>query len=436
MTDELHARVDTAWSRAWIGFAVITALGLGLVAWRLLGAERLPAPDSLPRDGAMALRPGDSGADDLDAAETPCETLADCRERCVLPPVASVTTMPPVALSEEDEGEPEPEIDLWSCMSLAEMLRSGAEGTAPDHRAAGDVFRRLCFVDGSPRACSRAALIDGLLVDLSVAPAWIERGDTPRDNLSNACMGEKGSDDSLGCAAYMLLDDQPMDPAHHAEEVRIAMRSCDGGLPEACYLAAAPTPATAATAAEAMTALRAFCDRGDLPSCFYLWRRGGGDPAHEDALLRACTDVQGQPRLAAACKARAVGSPRKRELAQWACAAGDCAGIDDKAVLSASCAAGNVNGCAEALVVLRPGGMASAAWRDTRARAARLAPTAEEHLKSYADVPAAAAGYLDACVFGSARGCQRTLQALPPDLPATANLRRGAEILSDPLVKP
>jgi hypothetical protein len=435
MTDELHARVDTAWSRAWIGFTAITALGLGLVAWRLLGAERLPAPDSpRPLDGATALRPLDgSGADDVDAAEGACETLAECRERCVLPPL--VPPPEPVPAHEEEEREPEPGIDIWSCLDLAEMLRAGAEGKAPDHRAAGDVYRRVCFATGHARACSRAALIDGLLVDLSAAPAWIDQGHTPRDALSNACEGEKGEGDPLGCAGYELLADQPRDAPHLPEMVRIAMRACDAGLPEACYLAAVPMASTAATAAEAMTALRGFCDRGDLPSCFYQWRRGAGDVAHEDALLRACTDVPG-PRLAAACKARAIASPRKRELQQWACAAGDCAGVDDKAVLTAACSAGQVNGCAEALVVLRAGGMTSAAWKETRARAAKLAPAVEAQLKSYDDLPAAAAGYIDACLFGSARGCQRTVQVLPPDLAATAELRNHAAILSDPLVKP
>jgi hypothetical protein len=398
VSPELHARVEAAWSRAWLGFGVVTVLALGLVTWRLVAGTGAP-----PGDDARDASPPSHDAPGHDAAAAACASVIDCELAC------------------DRAGDAAP------CLRLATMQRGGAGDAQPDHEAGRAVDDETCRTHGAPRACTRVALHDGLLGDLALAPAWIDAAQGPRGRLAGSCK----AGDPLACAALELLGDGAEPRAGAAE---IALAACSDGEPEACFLAAGRGLPTAPAALEV---LQRACDAQDLPSCFYLWRRSPEASLRSDALLRACTDVSDQPRLAAACAARSASSARRTELRTWACLAGACDGIDDVSVLSSACRAGRLNGCAESLTVLHARSSRDYTPDAALADAATLAPGALKPLDELA-IPAASKQLFDACYLGSARGCEQAAAALPAghQQPAPATLRAYAARLREPLANP
>ena len=385
--------------------AVVIATGLGAVAVVLGVVASVTPPPAL----SVAVDAGtlDGGAVTVDAGAVACADVASCDALCRAEPTR-----------------------VEACVRAADAVRTG-RGIVRDLADARVRYRATCRATGDPAACTRLALLVGLLEDRAGAADWLDPREAPAGLLATACQGgaERGR---LACAAIELLDLAVDERAVMRAQVAacpladaaacaaaIARSACEADeLPEACYLAAlAPS-----TAPWARATLEQGCqDRRDPSTCQYAWRATGNG----DDLLIACSDI-GEPSVARACLDRARDKPRtSKAYVSRACALGACEAVSDIRTLRSACDAGHLSGCANLLA--RP--QVARAQRDAAlARAAALAPEVELTAPPLAPVAA-----YQACRYGAASACDAVVTALPATDPLRAELEAYARRLRAPL---
>ena len=325
--------------------------------------------------------------------------------------------------------------DVRACVRAADHGRY-------EHSAAGvrvaitrDRYRALCRATGDLGACTRLALITGLVHDLAVAPDWLDPAQAPAGLLEQAC-ATATPDGLLACAALVLLDLPGLeratpearlasacapDVAPVACAIDLARRACqDTDLLEACYLWATAEPAGVAF-------VNIKCEvRDDPVACLYV----GMASRTKAATLLACSDVDQQAAVARGCLERPAGSTAQRlALRKRACLLGACDGVTDLATLTTGCTAGHLHACAT-LLALPAARLSSTQRASALARAAELAPDVDL-ARPPAPLPALVQQY-EACRYGAAPACDAIIAALPATSPLRLQLAAYAARLRAP----
>ena len=323
------------------------------------------------------------------------------------------------------------------CVRLADKRLARPGATAQERDAARDAYRELCRRTGDALACTRLALVSGLLIDYAVAPDWVLAAFAPLPSLGAACAGG-GERGALACAALELVGASPALAGPERRELchgaagqapvacaaALALRRCrDDDDAEACHLAAADGLPTAPDARERLDAL---CNNNVRPACLYLWIRSGA----QDLLLNACPDEH-QDGVARACLERG-GEPRGAILRERACELGSCQAASLKpAVVERACRDGHqLNACAALILANRT---TPASWAPIFTEYRARIPAAMRPMSA-----AAVTGEQAACYLGSIAGCRLAVDRLAAGSLAERELARQLaayqERLGDPLL--
>jgi hypothetical protein len=407
-----------------VGMQSIALLAVVLASSRA-GCDETAAPaeDAPGRAADAGLDAVPSAAADAFAADAPppppaCGDLASCRTAC--------------------EGSGWQRAD--ACVRWADTLRARHGSDAQrDRIGARDVYRRTCAQTRDALACTRVALLGGLLQDLDLAPDWLDPELAPLGLLAAACADRHRGE--LACAALELLaPTSPLARERRAElcadeatraycAAAVALEACRRDDAEACYLAANEKLPGHPEARKRLTKL---CGEEDRPACLYLFALSPPEQRDRKSLISACSaGDQKDESIASACLARSLTrdpDPRPSRFADFACELGSCQhprlSRPAASELKKSCDAGHVNGCANLIFTIRgnPG-----AWQVILDELNRRLPPYVRRVA--ADLPADEI----ACELGSLEGCSFATKRLAGrDKERAAQLEAFGRRLLDP----